>query len=142
MGVGVLSLIIAFIAYGRGEHPQLFWGALLQNSAFFLLVVNASMFFICATTLAMGGWQMSFRRVSEAISTAVAPIGIITGIVTLCLVFIPGTHIYHWLHPDGDPILEGKKAFECAFLFHLDCIDHCTMVCIGPQNASTVPLTG
>lgn len=111
MGVGVLSVIIAFIAYGRGEHPQLFWGALLQNSAFFLLVVNASMFFICATTLAMGGWQMSFRRVTEAISTAVAPIGIITGVVLLLLVFVPGTHVYHWLHPEGDAILEAKKGF-------------------------------
>jgi hypothetical protein len=111
IGVGVLSLIIAFIAYGRGEHPQLFWGSLLQNSVFFLLVVNASMFFICATTLAMGGWQMSFRRIPEAISTAVVPIGVITGIVCLCLVLIPGTHIYHWLHPEGDAILEYKKGF-------------------------------
>ena len=34
----------------------------------FLLVVNAAMFFICATTLAWGGWQIAFRRVSEAIS--------------------------------------------------------------------------
>ncbi len=111
IGVGVLSLIIAFIAYGRGEHPQLFWGSLLQNSVFFLLVVNASMFFICATTLAMGGWQMSFRRIPEAISTAVVPLGVITGIVCLCLVLIPGTHIYHWLHPEGDKILEYKKGF-------------------------------
>jgi hypothetical protein len=111
IGVGVLSLIIAFIAYGRGEHPQLFWGGLLQNSVFFLLVVNASMFFICATTLAMGGWQMSFRRIPEAISTAVVPLGVITGVVCLCLVLIPGTHIYHWLHPEGDKILEYKKGF-------------------------------
>jgi hypothetical protein len=112
IGVGVLSLIIAFLVYGTGEHPQLFWGALLQNSAYFLLVVNASMFFICATTLAMGGWQMSFRRVTEAISTAVIPIGIITAIILLILVLVPGTHIYHWLHPDaGDKILQGKKGF-------------------------------
>jgi hypothetical protein len=111
IGVGVLSLIIAFIVYGRGEHPQLFWGSLLQNGVFFLLLANSAMFFICATTLAMGGWQMSFRRVTEAISTAVIPIGIITAIILLCLVLIPGTHIYHWLHPDGDKILEGKKGF-------------------------------
>ncbi|MDF2190906.1 quinol:cytochrome C oxidoreductase [Paraflavitalea sp. CAU 1676] len=110
IGVGALSVIIAYIAYGRGEHPQLFWGALLQNSAFFLLVVNASMFFICATTLAMGGWQMSFRRVPEAISTAVVPIGIITAVVCLLIVLLP-THFYHWQHPDGDKILEFKKGF-------------------------------
>ncbi len=52
-------------------------GILLQNSVYFLLVVNAAMFFICATTLAWGGWQMSFRRVPEAISACVPVIGVI-----------------------------------------------------------------
>lgn len=111
IGVGVLSVIIGFFLYGTGEHPQRFWGSLLQNSVYFLLVVNASMFFFCATTLAWGGWQMSFRRVTEAISVAVIPLGIITCIVLLICVFVEGTHIYHWLHPHGDKILEGKSGF-------------------------------
>lgn len=112
MGVGALSVILAYFVYGTGEHPALFWGGMLQNCAFFLLVVNAAMFFICATTLAMGGWQMSFRRVPEAISTAVVPLGVISGIVTLAIIFVPGTHIYHWLHPEpGDAILQYKKGF-------------------------------
>ena len=41
--------------------------ALLQNSVFFLLVVNAAMFFLCATTLAWVAGTTSFRRVTEAI---------------------------------------------------------------------------
>jgi hypothetical protein len=69
------------------------------------------MFFICATTLAMGGWQMGFRRVTEAISVAVIPIGIITFIILMCLVFGHQHHIYHWLTPEGDKILEGKSGF-------------------------------
>ncbi len=84
---------------------------MLQNSVFFLLVANAAMFFICATTLAWGGWQLSFRRVTEAISVAVIPLGIIAGIVLLCLVLIPDIHIFHWLASHGDKILEGKSAF-------------------------------
>lgn len=110
MGIGVLSVIIGFFLYGNSEHPQRFWAALLQNSVYFLLVVNASMFFICATTLAWGSWQMSFRRVAEAISTAVIPIGIVTAIILICLVTVD-PHIYHWLHPKGDKILEGKAGF-------------------------------
>jgi hypothetical protein len=83
---------------------------MLQNSTYFLLVVNAAMFFICATTLAMGGFQMAFRRVSEAISVAVIPLGIVAFIVLICLVTLdPG--IFKWLHPQGDKILEGKSAF-------------------------------
>jgi hypothetical protein len=78
---------------------------------YFLLVVNAAMFFICATTLAMGGWQMAFRRVSEAISVAVIPLGIIAFIILMSVVFGNQHHIYHWLNPKGDRILEGKSGF-------------------------------
>jgi hypothetical protein len=111
IAVGVLSLIIGFILYGGGEeHGKRFWATLLQNSTYFLLITNAAMFFICATTLAWGGWQMSFRRVTEAISVAVIPLGIIAGIVLICLVTLD-PHVYHWLHPHGDPVLEGKSSF-------------------------------
>ncbi len=112
-GIGLLSVVIGFFVYGRGdEHQQArLWAALLQNSVYFLLVVNAAMFFICATTLAMGGWQMSFRRVTEAISVAVIPVGIIALIILLALVFGHQHHLYHWLTPQGDKILEGKSGF-------------------------------
>jgi hypothetical protein len=111
MGVGVLSLIIGYFIYGTGEHPARFWASLLQNSTYFLLIANAAMFFICATTLAMAGFQMTFRRVTEAISVAVIPLGIVAGIILITLVLVEDTHIYHWLNPHGDKILEGKSAF-------------------------------
>jgi hypothetical protein len=111
MGVGIVSVIIGFIVYGHGEHHGArFWASLLQNSVYFLLVANASMFFICATTLAMAGFQMTFRRVTEAISVCVIPLGIIALIVLIALVVVD-PHIYHWLNPNGDKILEGKSAF-------------------------------
>jgi Ni/Fe-hydrogenase subunit HybB-like protein len=59
----------------------------------------------------MGGWQMGFRRVSEAISVAVIPLGIIAFIVLMMMVLGHQHHIYHWLSPEGDRILEGKKGF-------------------------------
>ena len=59
MAVGVLSLIVGYFVYGNGDvaHQTRFWATLLQNSVYFLLVVNAAMFFFCAVTLAMGGFQ-------------------------------------------------------------------------------------
>ncbi len=116
MGVGVLSLIIGFILYGKGEDGQgtRFWATLLQNSVYFLLITNATMFFYCATTLAYGGWQLSFRRVTEAISTAVIPIGIITFVILISLVFGGKTTLYEWLDKAAvskDVILNGKKGF-------------------------------
>jgi hypothetical protein len=86
----------------------------LQNSVFFLLIVNASMFFICITTLAWGGWQMAFRRVPEAISAVVPVIGVICGAILLAIVFGDNHTIYHWTdaeHVMHDPILSHKKGF-------------------------------
>jgi hypothetical protein len=67
MAIGLISVIILFITHGASgdEHERArFWGSLLQNSVYFLLTVNAAMFFLCATTLAWAGFQVAFR--SEA----------------------------------------------------------------------------
>jgi hypothetical protein len=117
MAIGILSVIILFITHGAkaDEHENArFWASLLQNSVYFLLVVNAAMFFICATTLAWGGWQMSFRRVTEAISTCVPVIGIITFIVLMAIVFGGNHAIYHWTdaeHVKHDDALLYKSGF-------------------------------
>lgn len=118
IGVGVLALIVGFFMYGTGddESRTRFWGALMQNSIYFLLITNACMFFITATTLAHGGWQMAFRRIPEAISASVPVIGLIALIVLLAIVYGGHhmTHIYHWTDSEAvnqDPILKGKKAF-------------------------------
>jgi len=72
------------------------------------------MFFICATTLAWGGWQMSFRRVSEAISACVPVVGTICGVILLLICFGGNHEIYHWTdteHVKHDAILNFKKGF-------------------------------
>jgi len=117
MAIGILSVIILFITHGASSDQRVsarFWASMLQNSVYFLLVVNASMFFICATTLAWGGWQMTFRRVPEAISACVLPIGIISTIILLFLCFGPNHVIYHWAdshHVAEDPALQHKEGF-------------------------------
>ena len=117
LGAGVLTLALGifFLAMSKDEVAQTrFWAVLLQNSVFFLLVVNASMFFICATTLAMGGWQMAFRRVPEAISSVVPVFAILAFLVFAGIIFGDKHTIYHWLdkeHVAHDPILKGKSAF-------------------------------
>lgn len=117
MAVGVLSIIILFITSGSSSNVQdqaRFWGSLLQNSIYFLLTVNACMFFICATTLAWGGWQMSFRRVSEAISACLPVLGLISLIILMAILF-GGNHVlYHWADPNvvqKDAVLNHKTGF-------------------------------
>ena len=90
MAVGIISIILLYVTHGASndEHERArFWGSLLQNSVFFLLVVNACMFFLSATILAWGGWTTSFRRVSEAIASCVPVIGVICGAILLAIVF-------------------------------------------------------
>ena len=128
MAVGLISIIILFITHGsktgndaESLHENArFWASLLQNSVYFLLVTNAAMFFICATTLAWGGWQMSFRRVSEAISTCVPVIGIIGFVILMVLVWGPNHTLYHWAdteHVQTDAILKAKSGFLDKNLF-------------------------
>jgi hypothetical protein len=117
MAIGLLSIIALWVTSGSSNDPAeqaRFWASLLQNSVFFLLIVNVSMFFICITTLAWGGWQMSFRRVPEAISAVVPVMGVIAAAILLSIVFGGNHTIYHWTdaeHVMHDEILSHKKGF-------------------------------
>ena len=96
IGVGLVAFIIGLVTKGfsADEHEQAhFWGTLMYNTIFWTLVCNASMFFICVTTLAMGGWQQSFRRIPEAISTMVPIFGSITFVVLIYVVVSDKHHI-------------------------------------------------
>jgi hypothetical protein len=118
-GVLVLILGIVFLhpfsaATAENVDSTRFWAVMLQNSIFWLLLCNASMFFIAITTLAMGGWQVALRRVPEAISSLVPIIGIITLIVLLSIVFGHRYDIYPWMDKAAvatDKALTGKKGF-------------------------------
>lgn len=139
MALGVLSIIILFITTRsttvsaeelqklkmtadeyNAHRDARFWASLLQNSVYFLLTVNAAMFFICATTLAWGGWQMSFRRVSEAISACVPVVGVIAFVILMVLIWGPNHTLYHWADPHvTDPKsshYDAALAFKSGFL--------------------------
>jgi hypothetical protein len=117
IGVGLVALIIGFITKGTSsdEHERtVFVGTLMYNTIFWTMVCNACMFFICVTTLAMGGWQQSFRRVPEAISTLVPVFGGITFVILLYVVLSGRHDIYHWLDANAvanDEMLKGKSGF-------------------------------
>jgi hypothetical protein len=127
--VGLVTIGYGFFAYDATVLPvhgdiahvnsTRFWAVLLQNSVYWLLTVNAAMFFICVTTMAMGGWQVALRRVPEAISSVVPVLGLITLVILLAIVLGGRTDIYHWLDADlykkgtttFDKILNGKHGF-------------------------------
>ncbi|MCB0514423.1 MAG: quinol:cytochrome C oxidoreductase, partial [Bacteroidetes bacterium] len=79
------------------------------------MVVTASVFIQAAASLAQGGWIVAYKRIPEAIGANVWVLGIIAAVVLLFVAFglDLGGHnpIYHWVHPEGDKILEGKSGF-------------------------------
>jgi hypothetical protein len=117
IGVGLVAVSYGMVTKGfsSDEHEQVhFWGTLMYNSIFWTLICNASMFFICVTTLAQAGFTQSFRRIPEAISTMVPIFGAITFAVLMYIIFGHKHHIYHWLDAEAvaaDPILRGKAGF-------------------------------
>ncbi len=118
IGVGLIALVVGIFTKAMSSDVQQqtdFWGTLIYNAIFWFLVVNATMFFICITTLAMGSWQISFRRVSEAISVAVPFFGIIVFVLLVYVVCIAhNARIYDWSVAsivNNDPILKGKSPF-------------------------------
>jgi Ni/Fe-hydrogenase subunit HybB-like protein len=128
MGIGIFTLILGFIILkpfdshdGHATSSATrFWAVLLQNSVYWLLLVNASMFFVCATTLAFGGWQMAFRRVPEAISAVVKILGPVALVILLSLIFFDRHDIYHWLDKEAvanDKILSEKSGFLNPYFF-------------------------
>src|SRR5438128_5748692 len=124
MGVGILAFLIGLITKGLSsdEHQQaVFWGTLLYNSIFFLLICNASMFFICVTTLAHGGWQVTFRRVPEAISSVVPIFGLIAIFILFFILFglNHGDHniIYHWRFWGNEQLVLKKTGFLNPMFF-------------------------
>ncbi|UAY53895.1 quinol:cytochrome C oxidoreductase [Arachidicoccus terrestris] len=116
MGVGIVAFLIGFFTMGMSSDPHksaTFWGTIMYNAVFFLLITNIAMFFICALTLGMSAWQIAFSRVSEAISAAMPVFGLIAGVLLIGLV-VTKSHIYHWTDVDAvkhDAILTHKHGF-------------------------------
>lgn len=124
MIIGIIAIIALYISThgsgGTAEEKHVrdarFWASLLQNSVYFLLVVNATMFFICALTLAWAGWQMSFRRVSEAISACVPVIGVIAGVILLAICFSDTHVLYHWTDQKVVDAADAGLSWKAGFL--------------------------
>lgn len=116
MAVGLLAAIVLYITtHGAAATPKnnkpimpCFGQPCYKIVCFFLMICNATMFFMCATALAWGGWQIAFTRVTEAVSAMVPIIGVIAVVILLSIVYGGNHVIYHWTdaaHVKHDSVL-------------------------------------
>ncbi len=121
MAIGIAVILIGAITLLGSTGPDAifdktrFWIVLLHNSVFFFVVAGTAIFIQAIASLAHGAWIVAYRRVPEAIGSNVWIFGVLMAIVLFAIVFgfNPDGHnpIYHWVHPEGDKILEDKSAF-------------------------------
>jgi hypothetical protein len=110
--------VIALVACGAGffiDKDQ-FFRSYLVGFVFWMGVALGSLGLMMVQYLSGGSWGLVTRRIFEAASRTIFPVGFI-----LFIPVILGLHsIYHWSHPEvmaADPILKHKEAYLNAPFF-------------------------
>tara|TARA_B100000780_G_scaffold277948_1_gene249983 strand:+ start:411 stop:1586 length:1176 start_codon:yes stop_codon:yes gene_type:complete len=108
IAVGILSLIYGIVS--PSITGQRVWSNVLINSWFFFGIGLTGTFFIAVSAAAQAGWVVVLKRIFEAISMYV-PVGAVLMMILILGSAFGMNHLYHWMHPHGDALLEGKQAY-------------------------------
>jgi hypothetical protein len=108
VGIAALVLIGVAAAVLAGGEPDRLWLSLLFNWLFWSSVAIGMVMFAVALRLTNADWAWSIRRFALG-GGAFLPISF----VLLPLVLFGGYEHYfhHWLHAEGDPVIEAKSAW-------------------------------
>lgn len=109
IGIGgiVVSLLVAAMSEGGWER---FFRSYLFAFMFILSIALGALFFVMLHHAVKAGWSVTVRRLAE---------GVASNLMWMWVLFIPlllatllgWTHMYHWMHPEGDPVLEHKAPY-------------------------------
>jgi hypothetical protein len=102
----VIGIAAALLGAG-GAEPARVWHALLFNWLFWSSLAMGMVIFAVALHLTNAHWAWSIRRIALG-GAAFLPISYVLLIVVL---FGYEHYFHHWLHPEGDPVLEAKQAW-------------------------------
>src|SRR5690625_1101925 len=112
--IGLLALIIGIFSLNGDQGNARFWGILLFNSVFFLLIVLGALVALCAATLAQGSWHVAYKRVIEAMVMAIPVLGGIAFVIMMCVVWGDKSQVYEWVDKtvvSNDHLLQKKSTF-------------------------------
>jgi hypothetical protein len=102
----VVGAVAAFLGAGTEDHGRV-WLALLYNWLFWSSLAMGMVMFAVALQITEADWAWSVRRFALG-GVAFLPISF----VLLLVVFLGSEHYFHhWLHVEGDPVIEAKRAW-------------------------------
>lgn len=103
----VLGLIGAFLAHGYADDHGRVWRAILFNWLFWSSLAMGMVMLAVAFHLTNAQWAWSIRRFALG-GVAFLPMSLIL----LVPVFFGSEHYFHhWLHVEGDPVIDAKRAW-------------------------------
>src|SRR5688572_710571 len=101
--IGVGGIVLGVTAYDSAR----LWQGLLFNWLFWSSLAIGMVMFAVALHLTAADWAWSVQRFALA-GVAFLPVSF----VLLAVVFLGSeTYFHHWLHVEGDPVIEGKRAW-------------------------------
>jgi hypothetical protein len=98
--VGVVALVVAFLVTDR--HQLAF--SYLAGYVYWLTLALGGLFFVLVHYLARAGWSVVVRRLAEQVAGTLPLFAVLFVPIALFL-----HELYHWTHPEGDPLLEHKE---------------------------------
>ncbi len=106
--IGIIAIISAL--FMQHDHGARFWSNFHLNVVYSLLISVCGMVFLAIHSLGKSGWQIGIQRIPEAM-TAFLPVGTIFIFIVILGMIFEWNHLFHWVHPEGDEVLEAKKAY-------------------------------
>lgn len=125
LGTAVIGLLLFLLAaltdghndYGLiGEHGlgQRIWSNVLVNGFFFFSIALSMLFFMVLQNVSEASYTIVFKRVFEAVISALPYMAMVIVIVLAAGHFFHAHHIYHWMDAEAvahDHLLSHKSAF-------------------------------
>ena len=106
--IGLLALVVLWKLTGAESDRMI--RSYLMAFMFVLSISLGAFFFVIVQHVTRAGWSVVIRRVAEGYAGNLQWLGL-AFLPILAVVVLDQTHIYHWIHPEGDPILEHKAGY-------------------------------
>lgn len=123
LGTAIVGLVLFLVAaftdsadYGTLHHGlnQRIWSNVLINGFFFFAISLAMLFFMVVHNVSESSWTIVFKRVFEAVISALPYMAVVIVIVLAAGHFFHLHHLYHWMDADAvahDHLLNHKAPF-------------------------------